>query len=309
MSSVERGNNNSVLVFGETLVDEFPDRVALGGAPFNVAFHLRRFGLAPVLITRLGDDEEGRALLEAMRAAGLNAHGVQSDELLPTGRVRVEMIDGGGHRFRILPTQAYDYVDPIDAEAAATSVAPEFVYFGTLAQRCPRSQSALAAVLEVAECPRFLDINLREPWYDLETIARSLTVADVVKMNDLELETVAHLVGVEGVTAEHKARALLERFHIPTMVVTCGKDGAYALDREGAQSRIEGRPFEGAFADSVGAGDGFAAVFIVGLLRGWTVPVVLERADAFARAMCGVNGAIPPESLYEPFLANWGLAT
>ena len=59
MSGVGEKGSDAVALFGEILVDEFLDRSVIGGAPFNVASHLRRFGLDPVLITRVGEDDEG----------------------------------------------------------------------------------------------------------------------------------------------------------------------------------------------------------------------------------------------------------
>ena len=60
-------NSSRPCIFGEVLYDHFPDgsRV-LGGAPFNVAWHLQAFGLAPRFISRVGDDAEGRKLRELL---------------------------------------------------------------------------------------------------------------------------------------------------------------------------------------------------------------------------------------------------
>ena len=55
------------LVFGEVLFDEMPDGARiLGGAPFNVAWHLEAFGLRPLMITRIGVDQQGDEVLAAM---------------------------------------------------------------------------------------------------------------------------------------------------------------------------------------------------------------------------------------------------
>src|SRR6185369_12241172 len=115
-----------VAVFGEMLVDEFPDRSVLGGAPFNVAYHLRRLGLAPVLFTRVGDDDAGARLRTALDAAGLDARGVQVDAERPTGRVLVVEADGA-HRFDILADCAYDAVDADAVATLAASIDPRVV--------------------------------------------------------------------------------------------------------------------------------------------------------------------------------------
>jgi fructokinase len=290
---------DAVAVFGEMLVDEFPDRTRLGGAPFNVAYHLGRLGLGPVLVTRLGLDAEGERLVRAMEDAGLDTRGVQRDPLHATGRVRV-VTGEGGHRFEILPERAYDFVDAGAAAAVARALDLGLVYFGTLAQRHPQSRAALEALLAASECPRWLDINLREPWYDAETVERSLAAADHVKLNDGELETVSEMLGIHGGDDQSRAVRVVDRYGLRSVVVTCGERGAWTLHADGRYARVEGRPLGGALADTVGAGDAFAAVSILGLLRGWQPKTTLERADAFARAICLVHGAIPPDpSIYD----------
>ena len=95
----------AVVLFGEVLADVFPDRSVLGGAPFNVARHLQAFGLLPLLITRVGDDQLGRELVATMTRLGMTVEGVQQDPLHPTGQVIVH-IEEGSHRFEIPPDQA-----------------------------------------------------------------------------------------------------------------------------------------------------------------------------------------------------------
>ena len=81
------------LVFGEVLFDHFPDgsRV-LGGAPFNVAWHLQGFGLDPLVVTAVGADRTGREAVETMAAWGMSTEGVQVDRTHPTGRVTAAVV-------------------------------------------------------------------------------------------------------------------------------------------------------------------------------------------------------------------------
>ena len=58
--------------------------------------------------------------------------------------------------------------------------------------------------------------------------------------------------------------------------------------------------------DTVGAGDGFSAVFILGRLQRWPAALTLQRAHAFAAAVCTMRGAVPDDNdFYAPFLAEW----
>jgi fructokinase len=295
----------TVVIFGETLVDRFRDRSVLGGAPFNVACHLGAFGAHPVLVTRTGKDVAGEQLLQAMAERGLDLRGVQRDPVRPTGQVLVSE-HAGGHAFDILPDQAYDHIHPGLARMVGLSVHPALVYFGTLSQR-DDSRRALRELLGAVDCGAFLDVNLRDPWVEADTVAWSLQRADVAKLNREELERIADSFGLDGDTPRARAGALLARFGLERVVVTCGGDGAWSLDTAGRFSEVAGTPLE-AMVDSVGAGDAFAAVFILGRLRRWSLAQRLARADAFARAICGVRGAVPPPDFYEPFIRDWKLA-
>ena len=64
------------LIFGEVLFDRFPDgSEVLGGAPFNVAWNLRGLGQDPLLVSRVGKDELGDRILDAMDGFGLDEIG------------------------------------------------------------------------------------------------------------------------------------------------------------------------------------------------------------------------------------------
>ena len=84
------------LIFGEVLFDHFPDGTAvLGGAPFNVAWHLHAFGLRPLMISRIGNDELGGRVQEAMQKWGMDCSGMQIRHCThPTGTVQVTFQDG-----------------------------------------------------------------------------------------------------------------------------------------------------------------------------------------------------------------------
>ncbi len=298
---------HAVVAFGETLVDQFKDRSVLGGAPFNVACHLAAMGAHPVLVTRAGKDELGEHLLQAMAERGLDMSGVQSDPVRPTGRVQVT--EGpGGHEFNILTDQAYDHIHPGLARMAAMSARPALFYFGTLAQR-GESRRALRDMLESVETCAFLDVNLRDPWVDPEVLHWSLRMAAVVKMNEEELSRLCKMFSLGGATAETCAVALLSSFDLQRVVVTRGASGAWTVDRTGRVVSVDGLPLS-SIVDTVGAGDGFAAIFMLGMLLEWPLDVQLARADAFARAICGIRGAVPAkQDFYRPFLREWKLET
>lgn len=302
---VFRSADQTVIAFGETLVDQFRDRNVLGGAPFNVACHLGALGAHPVLVTRSGKDAPGEQLQQAMSEHGLDLRGVQRDPARPTGRVRV-IETAQGHAFDILPDQAYDHIHPGLARMVGLSLHPQIVYFGTLSQR-GESRRALRELLGTIDACTFLDVNLRDPWVDADTLRWSLQQANVVKLNEEELIRVSDLLALDGVTPRARAGVLVSSFALQRLVVTCGASGAWTLDGAGRVESVSGVALPH-LVDTVGAGDGFAAVFILGMLRRWPQGLRLARADAFARALCQIRGAVPPsQDFYVPFIHEWKL--
>ena len=301
-SNIQTGN---IVLFGEILADMFPDRAVLGGAPFNVARHLKAFGQNPVLISSLGNDTLSAEVMAAMTSSGMETLGVQCSHRHPTGRVKV-LMEGSGHRFEILPFQAYDYINSSEARSVMLSVNPELVYFGTLAQRSEISRQALETLLCATGAPKFLDINLRAPWYDENILRQSLQSADIVKLNGDELLELVEIFRLSGSGLQAQAAELISRFNLERILVTCGEGGAWHVDRNGNKVEAAVKSSLKKMVDTVGAGDGFAAVSILGLLMRWPVENILQRANKFAAAICEIRGAVPEEAdFYKPFIKEW----
>ncbi len=295
-----------VLIFGEVLADIFPERTTLGGAPFNVACHLAAFGENPLFITRTGKDPLQDALLQRMHKFNMSTKGVQIDPDHATGQVEVHIDNQGGHVFSIKADQAYDYIDADQALAVAREHQPHLFYFGTLAQRNKVSRMAFRALHTHLRCKRVSDINLRLPWYTVPTIMDTLTASDVVKMSLEELQLLAHELQLSGSAQEQWARDLAERFSLERLLITCGGDGAWQWRQEGKTLHAPPAQSSSAVGDTVGAGDAFTAVILLGLLHNWPDQLSLNRANAFARAICTIRGAIPDDSsFYTPFLEAW----
>lgn len=306
-ATVARHSQHTVVIFGEVLFDDFPDGAVLGGAPFNVAWHLQAFGMHPVVISRTGNDAQRERIIDNMQRWGMDTIGMQSDPLHPTGRVAVHE-DDHGHRFEILAEQAYDYIHPTIARMVELSVHPRLLYYGTLAQRNKVSRRALAALLRSASVPRLLDLNLRAPWYDTRLINRSLESADIVKMSQEELVVLAKSLRLRGEDPVAHGDALVKRFALDRILVTCGDEGSWLLDKQGMLARESAEVGDIKVIDTVGAGDAFSAVYITGMLLDWPIYITMQRASTFAAAVCGVRGATPQDpAFYDRFRNAWGV--
>ncbi len=296
--------SGNILIFGEVLADIFPERSVLGGAPFNAARHLQAFGLHPLMISSIGNDKLGDNLLAEMDKLGMDTVGMQFDMQYPTGQVNV-LLENGSHRFEILPDQAYDHINRAVALEILEEYPPDLFYCGTLAQRSLESRMTLEALSAECDCPVFLDINLRAPWYDKGVILHSLDATDILKINDEELTVVAEILGIAG-DAQAQANALQQKFALQQVLVTCGEQGSWLLDAEGRVHQSAPVKLGAEFVDSVGAGDAYAAVFMLGLLRNWPLQTTLDRANQFAAAICMQRGAaISSPELYDAFQRFW----
>jgi fructokinase len=280
------------------LFDTFPDgREVLGGAPFNVARHLQGFGCKPLFISRIGDDERGQRVRRAMQEWDMDMSGLQTDPDHPTGTVSIAM-HGTSHTFDILPEQAYDFIDAGQAQRLLHNNKVAMLYFGSLIERSAVSREALKT-LRTYSAPQFVDINLRAPWWSREGVAKLLHGVDWVKLNDEELNA----LGFEGDLPEAAAR-MRESFGLDLLVITRGEAGALFVTE---QSMEQGEPVAvKKLVDTVGAGDAFSSVSILGLLRGWEMRKTLQHALAFAAHLCEVRGAVlPDKSFYKQCLSEW----
>jgi fructokinase len=288
-----------VSLFGEVLFDAFPDgRRVLGGAPFNVAWHLQAFGLRPLLLSRIGSDADGQAILAAMGKWGLQRRGMEQDPGLPTGRVNVTL-DGG--------EPAYEIVKPAAWDAIEGNIAPAddgWLYHGSLALRDQRSRRALAGLLARSHCKVFMDVNLREPWWNRALLDTWMARAHWVKVNEHELVQLSP--GSGGV--QQRARALLQSAGLDGLVVTRGAAGAMLLTANGEPTGAPA-PQRVMVRDTVGAGDAFAAVMLLALNAGWPLRQGLQRALDFAASVCSLRGATSADAaFYAPWREAWSLS-
>jgi len=309
--------HNPIAIFGEALFDQFPDgQQVLGGAPFNVAWHLQAFAQSPCFISRVGRDAAGDKIRLAMQAWGMAVENLQTDPDHPTGKVQVT-ISNGEPSYEILADQAYDFIgeEPLDSDRQFG-----VIYHGTLALRNRASAQALQDL--TARPPRqfptglrhthhpwryqgkvFIDANLRAPWWQKETVSQWLDKAHWAKLNDDEL---MHLSLPQN-TLQETMRLFLEQHELEVLVVTCGSQGALAINQAG--ELIEVAPTADlTVVDTVGAGDAFAAVLLLGMQHGWPLPLTMERAQSFASALVTQRGATVQDlSFYRPFIDAWNL--
>jgi fructokinase len=298
-----------IYIFGEVLFDHFPDgSQILGGAPFNVAWHLQAFGLSPQLISRIGDDAEGQVIKDLMTDWGMSQVALQSDSQHPTGRVKIEFQDGEPC-YEIIVDSAYDFIDaeliPEIGTQKVTQDKPQqatqsFLYHGSLALRNPIALKALNALKARHQGHIFMDVNLRAPWWNRETLFPLLHDATWVKLNEDELSE----LGSKASSLELAIQRFAEKFGLEGIIITLGEKGSIVYNK---QEFISAQPsVKAQVIDTVGAGDAFASVFLLGLSQQWPIATTLERAQAFAAELVTRRGAtIADAEFYRAFSQDW----
>ena len=288
------------LIFGEVLFDRFPDGTSvLGGAPFNVAWHLQAFGQQPLLLSCVGKDALGEQLQAAMQAWGMDQSGLQLDPHHPTGVVDVQFHDGEP-QYEIVPDSAWDF---IRQEHLPALPANALLYHGSLALRQPVSRATWEYLSQQPELPRFIDINLRAPWWDAPSIAPLLRHATYLKLNADELPTLIP----QAADTEAQIQQLFTDSALQYLILTQGAAGAMAIAARGERWQVTPEHTTHV-VDTVGAGDAFSSVVLLGLLNGWGMAQTVQRAQQFASAVVGLRGATTRSmAFYQPFIDAWQL--
>lgn len=315
-----------VVGIGELLWDVLPSGKQLGGAPANFACHVSQMGLDGVVVSAVGRDALGDEALAALAGRGLRCRIARVAH--PTGTVQVSLDAAGVPHYDICTDVAWDNI-PFTSELAALAASARAVCFGSLAQRSPVSRDTIFRFLSAtpADCLKVFDINLRQHFYSLEILDRSLRLADILKINDEEIRTLTSLLAPSASPDSPAAPAspvssalsvsqvssdslslpqnsiaggpdlqrlgwwIKKQFSLKMVVLTCGAEGSYVF-HDGGVSFQSSPKVE--VVDTVGAGDSFTAAFVASLLRGCSVSDAHRRASEVAAYVCTRPGATPP---------------
>ncbi|BBP44478.1 carbohydrate kinase family protein [Thiosulfativibrio zosterae] len=282
-----------LIIFGEVLFDCFEDgQNILGGAPFNIAWHCQAFGDEPQFISSVGDDALGQSILDAAQLWGLDTQNIQVTPDYPTGQVAVTLVDNEPH-YQITPEVAYDHIQ-------SPKLIPEgsLLYHGSLALRHPASRATFEALCQTPNLKRFVDVNLRSPWWQKSDIDHWCQGATWVKLNVDELR----LLGFDQPNLQEAMSQCLSQYGLTQLIVTRGAEGAMVLQADGQVFSHQPQAIA-QFVDTVGAGDAFTAVYLHGLLANWPVERILQTAQTFAGQVIGLRGATTTDqAFYTPFL-------
>ena len=279
-----------IVAVGEIVWDLFPAGRQLGGSPANFAVHAHGLGGDVALVSRVGADALGREALAVLRERGMSLEALQIDAEARTGTVDVTVAGDGQPEYRIVENVAWDYIEA-DATALRAAAAADAFCFGSLAQRGDSSRRAIRSLLAATrpDCLRLFDVNRRMPYWSAAVVTESLSLANAVKLNDVELTVLTEMFGLPA--DERTAIAqLATRYSLKLTALTRGAKGSLLY----AGGEWSDRPaLKVDVRDAVGAGDAFTAALTLGYLAGWSLDRINAHALAVAAWVCLHPGATP----------------
>lgn len=289
-----------ILVIGEILFDLFENEKRLGGAPFNFAWHLKNLGFPVRCISRVGNDVFGKEILNVLKDHRFNIDDIQIDDKHDTGTVSVQLSASGNPTFHINTDVAYDYIQFLSNEHSSLLNEADVIYFGTLAQRTKQGADNVRRFLERrrSEALCFYDLNLRPNCYSDKVILSSLEHTDILKLNTLELDECKNIFRFSK-DDDAFIKFLMKKYAIKILAMTKGDKGSELYTQNGC-FRSKTNPVS-MMVDTVGAGDAYSAMLVVGMIKGWKPDRMLSMASMFASRVCEIRGAVPESrEFYQP---------
>jgi fructokinase len=293
-----------VVSIGEILWDVIGPNEYLGGAPFNICAQLVRLGHEAKLVSAVGDDDRGRRARQELANLGIGDEYVGISREAWTGISEIVLDDSGKATHSLPRPVAYDFVslDAKQRERIANSNPRWFVY-GTLSQIQPRGLELTGTLIsDNPKAERFYDVNLRPQSWTADLVAHLLSLADAVKMNDEEAQLLSGVLDLPHNPLRSFCEGLTARMPARTVCITCGADGC-ALWHEGEYVEVPGFAIE--VADTVGAGDAFAAALLHGFSEKWALADIAEFANRVGALVASRAGATPTWTVAEATSLAW----
>lgn len=229
-----------------------------GGAPCNVLAMLTKLGHKTAFIGKVGDDFFGKQLKEAIEEVGIDSTGLCMDKEIHTTLAMVHTYPDGDRDFSFYRNPGADMMLKESEVKEELIKESKLFHFGTLSMTHEDVRKATKKAIQIAEDAGNIisfDPNLREPlWNSLdeakEQILYGLSHCHILKISDNEIQW---LTGQEDYT--DGVKWILERYQIPLILVSMGKEGSRAYYGE---KMVEVKPFiQKNTIETTGAGDTF----------------------------------------------------
>ncbi|MDO5540948.1 MAG: carbohydrate kinase [Eubacteriales bacterium] len=286
-----------------------------GGAPCNVLAMLTRLGKKTTFIGKVGKDQFGNQLKEAVEEVGIDTSNLLMDEEVHTTLAFVHTYPDGDRDFSFYRNPGADMMlrkDEVNEETIKNS---RIFHYGTLSSTHEGVREATRYAISIAEKEGLLisfDPNLRPPlWNSLDDakaeIEYGLNHCHMLKISDNEIE---FMTGTDDY--DKAVEILREKHNIPLILVTLGKEGSRAYYKDMV---VECAPFlQEKTIETTGAGDTFCASAINYVLEHGLddltqedLKALLTFANAGASLITTRKGALsvmPAKEEVEAFIAG-----
>jgi len=270
-----------------------------GGAPCNVLAMLNKLGKKTAFIGKVGNDQFGKLLKDTIEKLGIESKALLLDDEINTTLAFVHTFPDGDREFSFYRKPGADMMLTEEDVNYDLIRQAKLFHFGTLSMTDEPVRSATKKALDTAKkagCLISFDPNLRPPlWSSLELAKEmmeyGLGYCDILKISDNEIQ---FLTGKEDY--DEGIQTLQERYHIPLIFLTLGKDGSRAYYKD---MRVEAGGFKLKTIETTGAGDTFCGSSLNGILeRGLEnlgeedLKEILTFANAAAALITTKKGAI-----------------
>lgn len=228
-----------------------------GGAPCNVLAMLNKLGKRTAFLGKVGNDQFGRLLRETIGGVGIDTSNLLTDREVNTTLAFVHTFPDGDREFSFYRNPGADMMLTADEVDEAFIGSARIFHFGTISMTHEGVREATKKALKAAKEQKLLvsfDPNLRPPlWSSLELAKEQMEYGfshcDILKISDNEIQFVS---GKEDY--DEGIRYLQEKYKIPLILLTMGRDGSRAYYRDICVER-KGRTVD--TIETTGAGDTF----------------------------------------------------
>jgi fructokinase len=286
-----------ITAIGEIIFDVYLDIKKLGGAPLNFIYHIHKLTNNGAFISRVGDDAAGNEAISFLQNNNIPVDLIQIDRENETGAAYANLDENKIPHWDIPSDQAYDFIS-IPPEEEQIIESTSCFYFGSLAQRMERSRITIQSFFG-GDAIYFLDLNIRQNYYTKNIISRSLSAANILKVNEEEINLLHNMFFIGNFNIAECAKKIMENFRIDLLAVTMGNKGAYLFNKNNSDFfRVK----VDEISDTVGAGDAYSAILALGYLKNWQLNKINKLASEFAGEIIKIPGALPSDDLiYEKF--------
>lgn len=280
----------NAICYGEVLYDIFGEEKKIGGAPLNLALRTSSFGFQVSMISAVGNDENGRYILDYLEGNNVETAGISQLEGYETGLVQVSLDEAGSATYDIRYPAAWDFISADDNVMEQVQNADVF-FFGSLICRNEISKNTLIRLLEAnSEMFKVFDVNLRKPFYDATLIRALMQHADFIKFNDEEIVEIAREMGCQSDDLKEIIDFMVKETDATSFCVTRGKHGSLLFWKG---QLYDHNGYTVTVADTVGAGDSFLASLIYQLMTDGDAKKALDFASAVGAIVASKHGANP----------------